>query len=445
MGHDLKHYRGTEGRFYEHIATDYTVQIPDDDGTVFLCGSPLTITLPEASGVPESSRDLWSVTVGNESTGRVMVQLSGTDTFPDGLSTVNLEAKGNNVEFGVHHTSTHAGWFKKEVQGREITDYLPIDITTRKGELSGATGTDTLTLNGTITDIGNNDHAYVNFQYREVGTSVWANTAELDRTSNGDYSQTDTVDGTKTWEYRAQARNADNEYTYGAILYVGPNYYNSAAEAMADRCRGVWFPDAAGDADDHVGSKDGVGAGTYSKVDDGGGEYHVDFGADGYIEIDVQIQQDRNVSMCVYYLNTSTSGDHTILSNGTNILSYASDGTSQQIEAGGKVKADTGVQPVSSYTVYFIVHDKTALTTTLYVWDGANISDTITVTNRALPDDGEWIRIARGAVGDNNHQDTEYCPNMNWKELGWWRNKKLNETEMKGIAEVLVSGGHICP
>jgi hypothetical protein len=269
----------------------------------------------------------------------------------------------------------------------------------------------------------------------------WTDTTAFTKTSTGEYSDTVTVDGTKSWEYRAKVENEDGEFSYGSVLTVSTYYYGDSTQAYADRCRGVWYPDVSADADDHVQSNDGVGHGTYSKVDDGGGAFHIDFGNDGYIEIPVVIDRTNGMTFALYYSHTATSGDHTVMSNGTNVLSYASDMANQQIELNGGIVSISGEQPVTTYTPYFIVVDPKINSVKLYKWNGSAIVEVRSMSG-TLSSDGQWIRIARGAPGDNNHQDNEYAPDMNWKELGYWI-KVLSDVEMEGVADAFTGGYHI--
>lgn len=103
-------------------------------------------------------------------------------------------------------------------QNKKFTTQPAIDLTT---EFAEDIDTTTLTLVGTLNNLGGASNSDVYFEYREVETSSWTQTVVQNLTSSGEFREgvTNLTVGTE-YEFRAVAESSDGDTATGSTLIV---------------------------------------------------------------------------------------------------------------------------------------------------------------------------------------------------------------------------------
>lgn len=437
-------YLGASRTFTGHAKTsDYTLSEADLYIGVDASGGDVTITVPDSATLSTSIH--WFVKRMDGSSNQVVIKLEtpSNSMYGSSFSSMKLLRMGAGVEILLNANGTYvfSDWF-----GIQNPSAHP-SITTQTPSLSDTT----LTMNGTLESMGSFTSVDVYFRYRDItDNEAWIETSKVTKTTSGNYSDTATV--TAGHVYAVQAAVDDGvDVHYGAVLQTSANYYADTTEASIDGLERYWAlqestgTDTAGAetmASDTLSFYNGVTIG--SDTINGQTIYKRIFGTSDYGEAGYQpdwTYTGGSKTILIQVKALSSSGDHTILNFGRNVLSLASDGSSIQLEVNGSVENWNSATPFDSVMNLFITVDRDSWQTKLYTCTSTTLTERTSTWD--IPDDkGVFMRVGRGASGDSNHQDFEYMDNGEVRSIAVW-NRVLTESEMKDICSVLDNDGSL--
>jgi hypothetical protein len=428
---------------YGHIIySDYRMNVNDDVLGVVTAFGDVTITIPDITTLSSSmvGNIFWRIYKMTGDENRVKIVLEEPSQSFVKYSMRYLTKIGMGVEVGMY---------------REGTQYWFTDISTQAAldrvnfvNLMPILDNGSLTLRGELIDLTNNDGVICYFRYREEEGTPWIVTDETEETEEGLLETTETVSGT---EYQTQMviRDVNGSEFYSTILAIkeAKPYYASVEAALSDGMLRLW------QLQEHTGTDD-VGEEIIDDQDmkfTGGSTWGQDtIGSEiiykrilntssAYGEAKLNIKVGRTYTFCLWVDMNTLSGDHTLFSNGKNILSLGADGTNIQLEVNGVIKTWTNCLPFNEFKVLFVTvnppYDKTVLldVTSTTVTKVIDFHDTIRSK-------GIYFRLGRGASGDANHQDYEYMDDGAVRTVGIW-DRILSDAQMTDIVTNFESGG----
>ena len=356
------------------------------------------------------------------------------------FSTYNLQRKGHGINV-IRNRERDTYWFTPV--GANATTTLPT-VVTYAPTLVGTT----LSMEGELTDMADNNSLTVYFEYRQSGTSTWTATTGQVKTSVGTFSDTATVTAGLTYEVRAVAELSNGSKTYGAIRTTAANYYPTMDIAKDDGLIRYWALQETSGTDtdgeewvenDTMRFYNGVTIG--NDTINGNTIYKRIFGTDDYGEASFTMNRDGQYTFLLQIRANLSSGDHTYMNNGANFLSLAGDNTDVQLESGSTVGTWSSALPFTGVKNLFVTYDYNAWKVELYEVDTSTATNRITLWS--MPSWGataQFFRIGRGASGDSNHQDDEYLDDGEVRSVAIW-NRVLDTSEMVEIVKVLDTDG----
>jgi len=421
------------------VTSDYTLDPRFDVVFVEATSSDVTITVPAVSTMTRAMFywDIWKVAGDYHCT---VVPTNASDMFFSSQSMWKLSALGAGVR--VRYGGAFSKYGFKDISF--VGEFNDLEPETTGIALSG---TD-LTMDGNIDHLEGYSSINVFFQYRKSGDTTWSETTKVARTSNGSWTHTATVTAGSDYECRAAVETPAGEVFYGAILTTKINYYDSQAAAQADNLVRYWpFQESsAGDAVEKLGTGDDLaenGTFTYgSDTINGQTIYHRIFGSGDYLDGSYAMPSSGDVTVMIQVEASTTSGDHTVIAFGRNVLSIGIDNTTTQLEVDGRLATWTSSTPYGEIKTLFIVVDRGSTTSTLYELAKATTwtAQSKTSIGRVPGSAGTAIRVGNGFYGDNNHQNNEQLDNGKVRSVAVWE-KALTAAEMEAIAESLNDDG----
>ncbi len=422
-------------------AADYT--ITDDDYAVGAntSGGPVTITIPDASTLPNYPR-VWFIKRMTDDANDVIIKLANPADSMYGAQfyAMHLTTQGQGAEILLNANGKYTF---SESKGLEAEYLFSPEISTAKPSLSGTT----LTINGHIDSMGPETTVDVRFRYRDVTDGdPWSETSDQSKSATGAFSDTVTVTAGHEFATQALLETSLGSIYYGNVLYASLDYYYDLGVAAADKLENYWAMqetsgtntlavDAFGDDMVMAG---GVTIGSDSI--DGNTIYKRIFGSNDYGEAPLSHDIGANPHTILIQVDmNSTSGDHTIISNGPNILSLASDGSSIQLNVNGSPVTWNSATPFSGIMALFITNDPVQNRCTLYSCTAtacAQRAQSLQAATGITP----YLRVGRGASGDSNHQDFEYMGNGEVRSVAIWH-RILSESDRISICGVLDTDG----
>jgi len=427
-------------------ATDEVVELDSSSGS-------FTVLIPSASFI-EHCDQKWLVRKISSDYNRVILKLMNPDdsAYGEYFYATKLEVPSTTVDYMLGSNDKYS----MTVSSAGDTALIP-EISTLTPEMSGSY----LITRGNLNSLGPEDSVNINFRYRDVesgsGDEPWNYTTEVATSVTGTYDATIlVVSSSNIHAVQARVENQFGQEWYGSQLETSSPYYSNQTIAYSDGLRGYWPFQETGTAStssvDVMSSYDLTLYNepyTYTSGTVGSGSeiiYERYFGANPqqYCENqDLQIPFSTNsITILLQIQMDSVTGDHTILSHGTNILSLASDMTSIQLELNGNLTSWTTATPFGVIKNMFIIANRTLNLTYLYDVTGSTANTRI-IRSGVPNSDGASFRIARGYPGDSNHQDYEYADDMYIRSVAWW-NRVLTDAEMIDIVTKLdVDGEYI--
>jgi len=424
------------------ITSDYVLTADDYAVGADCSAGDVTITVPDASIFSDYPK-AWLVKKMSNDDNCLILKLANPSDSAYGAEfyAMRLCKQGAGVEIILNadgkYTFTEASGIRE--------DYIVIPVvSTGTPSLSSTT----LTLNGTLDDLGVETSVKVRFRYRDVTSGgAWTDTSDATLSAVGDYSDTATVTAAHTYQSQAIVETDNGNLYYGEVLETTDNFYADTGIAASNGLENYWaFQESAGvdtlavdtmaGADMVMSGGVAIGSDTINahtvykrlfRADDfGEAPFTADFSAHTHT---IMVQVDVN----------SASGDHTLFSLGRNVLSVASDSNSIQLEVNGTIGTWSSATPFSGILNLFIVNDLAKNKCTLYTATPSGRTRRI-VVNQVVSDQSIYFRLARGTSGDNNHQDFEYLDDGDVRSVAVW-GKKLTQSTMKSICDTLDNKG----
>jgi hypothetical protein len=424
------------------VTSDHTLASDDYAVGVVCSACDVTITVPAASTFTDYPKS-WLIKKMSDDENCLILKLAVPSDSAYGAEfyAMRLCAQGSGVEIILNadgkYTFTEASGVKE--------DYIVIPVISTGTPSLAST---TLTLNGTLDDLGVETSVKVRFRWRDVTSgSAWTDTSDATLSAVGDYSDTATVTAGHTFQAQAVVETDNGNIYYGDVLETTDDFYSDVGVAASNGLENYWaFQESAGvdtlavdtmaGADMVMSGGVAIGSDTINahtiykrlfRADDfGEAPFTADFSAHTHT---IMIQVDVN----------SASGDHTLFSLGRNVLSVASDGSSIQLEVNGTIGTWTSATPFSGVLNLFIVNDLSKSKCSLYTVTASGRTRRI-VVNQVVSAQAIYFRLGRGAAGDNNHQDFEYLDDGDVRSVVVW-GKKLTRSTMKSICDTLDTKG----
>lgn len=423
------------------VSSDYTLTVDDLAIGVDTSSNNVKITVPTASTVPDYPRS-WFVKKMSDDENTVIVELQtpNDSMYGSDFYSVEIHAQGEGVEVTLNKSGeyTFSDWsgIDDPIAEQEVTTQTPVLAST------------TLTMNGTLESLGGFNSIDVYFRYRDVttGTGSWTETTKVTKTSAGNFSDTATV--TAGHDYEVQACGESSVSTIcGAVLRNTVNYYSSITEAQLDGL--VWgsrINEGSGlTSSDVVDSKDisWTGVTWSSDTINGNTINKVVFGSSDYGESSFAPEfSNKSYTILLAVKIGGSSGDHTVLNFGRNVLSLAGNDADLQLEIKNKISTWSSALPFTGIKYLWIRVRRNAGKTKLDEVTSTSVTNRINVS-RLPNNDASYTRIARGSSGDANHQDFEYLDNGEVRCIWIWKGNKSNNF-MKDVTKVLsVDGGFV--
>jgi len=426
------------------VTGDYTAQETDHSLGCNTSNGSLVLTFPDANSIAVKPR-LWRVKkmLADDNVVTLKLAVPGDSMYGEHFHSMNLTQQGQGVEviLNVDNKYLFSDW-----SGIEPSLYTahPV-VTTQTPSLSDTT----LTMSGNLESLGSFSTVNVYFRYRDVtNNGSWIETTKNEQTATGSFSDTATVTAGNVYEVQAVVDD-DIDTHYGAVLQTTANYYSSVTEAANDGLERYWpmqeingidLTAAETMAGDDMSMYNGVTVG--SDTINSNTIYKRIFGTGDYGQAGYQpnwTYSGGSKTILLQMKNNSSSGDHTMLNFGRNVLSIGSDGSGVQLEVNNNISTWSSATPFSGILNIFITVDRGVWKTTLYTCTSAIRTER--TYQWAIPDNqAANTRLARGASGDANHQDYEYLDDGEVRSIAVW-GRILTESEMKDICGILDNDG----
>ena len=421
--------------------SDYTLQTSDHAVGIDTSAGDVVITAPKIDSSVKYPRQ-WLVKKMSNDANKVIIKLEDANDSMYGseYNSIELLRQGAGFEIMINGNGkyTFSGW-----DGVPNPASHPF-VTTLTPSLT----TDQLKMDAYLESLGSFTSVIAKFRYLDNDdlSSGWKYTTGTTLTAIGPYTETITV--TAGHSYRVQAVLDDGvDEHYGTVLQTTANYYGDVGEARADLLTRYWaFQEESGTNTDATETMAGdtmsfSGGVTISSDTIGSSTiYKREFGSKMYGESDfAPVLRSVNHTILIQISNLNTSGDHTMINFGRNVLSLDSDNSRLQLEVNRTISSLSSAMPFNSITNIFIVVNHDTRKTSVYIANSASADEKIVINS--VPDaNGIYTRLARGTSGDANHQDYEYLDNGDVRSIAIWQ-KALTPTEMKSICDIIDNDG----
>jgi hypothetical protein len=423
------------------VMGDYTLTPGDHVVGVMSTGGDVGITIPDATTLDTNM--YWHVVKISPDSNRITISGAVPNQFMGSYDQVILRNRGDSAWV---KTYAAANMFFFEFPWMFDSFALP-SLTTARPSLQG----DVLHLYGNITDMGDNPHVSVYFNYRETGTSGWLESTAQRKLDTGVFNTTITGLDTLRCDVQAVAETVDGQTVSGIIYTTAHTYYDSTSAAESDSMARYWaFQESSGttgreelaDDDATFYGEPSVGSVTIS----GATIYHRIFVDNQYGQATYSLPaSDTDFTVMIQIRSDTTSGDHTFINFGADVCGLAVDNDDIQINTRGEVTTWTTAIPFNEIKTLFMVCNRTSGWVRLY--DLSSGSAVQRISRTTLPNaDGDLVRFGRGAAGDGHHQDTEYLGTAsdpgNIRSVGIWE-RALSTSDMEDIVDFLDNQGGI--
>jgi len=421
------------------ISENYTLDKIYNNIIINNLTSDITVTVPSADNSLKNFG--WKIMRNDNSNYSVFITLENPadSMFGSQFHTMKMTQQGEAIS--IINRFADNKYIYSDISGLMLESAVA-SVTTTLPMLAS----DQLTMNGEISSFGANTEVYISFRYREEGSGTWLNTSEQTKTTADIFTETVTVTAGLNYEVQSVLKDMKGIYFYGGVKLVSVNYYANLAIAQADYLE-YYLPLQETSGTDTTGQEivnnkdmtfyNGVTIG--ADIINGNTVYKRVFGTDDYGESAyLPAISTGSYSVLLQIKYNLTSGDHSFLHFGTNILSIAGDGNRIQLSVNGSIQNWSGASPTSGVINLFIIVDNANNTVTLFETDDTTDNQRLQFSN--LPSaDASYTRLARGASGDSNQQNYEYLDDGEIRSLAIW-NKALTQTERINICKKLNSG-----